>query len=94
MKKMLTILALALTVSVQAQNDTLGVSKFTAIYLYECNTTNAAGEPVTDSMLIAVQSANGVTKSFPYYSFPKQNFVKILSIISSSLVSPVISPRS
>ena len=49
MKKMLTILALALTVSVQAQNDTLGVSKFTAIYLYECNTTNAAGEPVTDS---------------------------------------------
>ena len=72
MKKMLTILALALTVSMQAQNDTLGVSKFTAIYLYECNTTNAAGEPVTDSMLIAVQSANGVTKSFPYYSYNKQ----------------------
>ncbi|MBQ4525009.1 MAG: GLPGLI family protein [Bacteroidaceae bacterium] len=72
MKKMLTIFALALTVSVQAQNDTLGVSKFTAIYLYECNTTNAAGEPVTDSMLIAVQSANGVTKSFPYDSYTRQ----------------------
>lgn len=63
MKKILLTTALALTVSAQAQNDTIGVSKFTAVYLYECKTTNAAGTPITDSLMIAVQSANGVTNT-------------------------------
>lgn len=72
MKKILLTIALVLTISVQAQNDTIGVSQFTAVYLYECRTTNAAGTPITDSLMIAVQSANGVTKSFPYYSYTKQ----------------------
>ena len=72
MKKTLFVLALLLAMTVQAQNDTIGVSKFTAIYQYCCKTTNAAGEPVTDSLLIAVQTANGVTKSFPYNSYNKQ----------------------
>ena len=72
MKKTLFVLALLLAMTVQAQNDTIGVSKFTAIYQYCCKTTNAAGEPVTDSLLIAVQTADGVTKSFPYNSYNRQ----------------------
>lgn len=73
MKKILTtILILALTMAVRAQNDTLGLSKFTAIYRYECKTANAAGETVTDTLLLAVQTANGITKCFPYDSYTKQ----------------------
>ena len=46
----MTMMALVLTIAAQAQRDTIGVSKFTAIYRYECKTTDADGQPVTDSM--------------------------------------------
>lgn len=73
MKKILvTMMALALTIAVQAQRDTLSVSKFTAIYRYECKTTDADGQPVTDSMYIAVQTSGGITKSFPYDEYDRQ----------------------
>lgn len=52
------------------------MSKFTAVYQYCVKTTNVAGEPVTDSLMIAVQSANGMTKSFPYNSYTKQTTKK------------------
>jgi GLPGLI family protein len=55
-----------------AQKDTIGVSKFTAIYRYECKSTDAAGQPVTDSMLIAVQTSDGITKCFPYDEYNTQ----------------------
>ena len=66
MKKIfITMIAFALTIAAQAQKDTIGVSNFTAIYRYECKTTDADGQPVTDSMYIAVQTSGGITKSFP-----------------------------
>ena len=73
MKKILaTMMALALAIAAQAQRDTIGVSKFTAIYRYECRTTDADGQPVTDSMYIAVQTSDGITKSFPYEEYGRQ----------------------
>ena len=73
MKKFLvTMMAFALTMAAQAQRDTIGVSKFTAIYRYECKTTDADGRPVTDSMYIAVQTSGGITKSFPYEEYDRQ----------------------
>lgn len=73
MKKILvTMMTLALTIVAQAQRDTIGVSQFTAIYHYECKTMDAEGKSVTDSMLIAVQVSNGVTKSFPYEEYDRQ----------------------
>ncbi len=71
-KILVTIMAFALTIAVQAQRDTIGVSKFTAIYRYECKTTDADGQPVTDSMYIAVQTSGGITKSFPYEEYDRQ----------------------
>ena len=67
-----TMMVLMLTIAAQAQRDTIGVSKFTAIYRYECKTMDAEGKSVTDSMLIAVQVSNGVTKSFPYEEYDRQ----------------------
>ena len=73
MRKILaTIMALVLTIAAQAQRDTIGVSKFTAIYRYECKTTDTDGQPVTDSMYIAVQTSGGITKSFPYEEYDRQ----------------------
>ena len=73
MKKILvTMMALALAIAAQAQRDTIGVSRFTAIYRYECKTADADGQPVTDSMYIAVQTSGGITKSFPYEEYDRQ----------------------
>ena len=71
-KIIVTMMALVLTIAAQAQRDTIGVSKFTAIYRYECKTTDADGQPVTDSMYIAVQTSGGITKSFPYDEYSRQ----------------------
>ena len=71
-KTFVTMLAFVLTVAAQAQRDTIGVSMFTAIYRYECKTTDANGQPVTDSMYIAVQTSGGITKSFPYEEYDRQ----------------------
>ena len=66
------IFAFSLALTAQAQRDTVGVSRFTAIYRYECKTADADGQPVTDSMLIAVQASDGITKSFPYDEYDRQ----------------------
>ena len=69
---LVTMMAFALTIAAQAQKDTIGVSQFTVIYRYECKTIDADGQPVTDSMYIAVQSSGGITKSFPYDEYSRQ----------------------
>ena len=71
-KFIVTMMAFVLTVAVQAQRDTIGVSKLTAIYRYECKTIDADGQPVTDSMFIAVQTSGGITKCFPYEEYDRQ----------------------
>lgn len=73
MKKYITpLLLLLVSLSALAQKDTICVSQFTTIYRYDCKTKNAQGQPVTDSMLIAVQTSNGITKSFPYDEYNGQ----------------------
>ena len=66
------MIAFVLNLSAMAQNDTIGVSKITAVYRYECKTMDADGKVVTDSMLIAVQTSDGITKSFPYDEYERQ----------------------
>ena len=72
MKKYIILILLLVSLSASAQKDTISVSKFTAIYRYECKTTDAEGHPVTDSMYIAVQTSDGITKSFPYEEYDRQ----------------------
>lgn len=72
MKRILTMISFALSLSAMAQKDTIGVSKITAVYRYECKTMDADGKAVTDSMLIAVQTSDGITKSFPYEEYERQ----------------------
>ena len=71
-KILVTMLALTLAIAAQSQRDTIGVSRFTAIYRYECKTADADGQLVTDSMYIAVQTSGGITKSFPYEEYGRQ----------------------
>ena len=68
----MTTMTLVLTIAAQAQRDTIGVSKLAAIYRYECKTLDVDGLSVTDSMLIAVQMSDGITKSFPYEEYERQ----------------------
>ena len=72
MKKFLTIMLLSVAMAAGAQTDTLCHSAFTAVYLYECKTVDADGQSVVDSLLLAVQAADGITKCFPYNDYKKQ----------------------
>ncbi len=66
MKKMFTILALALTVSAQAQTkDSIDAAQFAAIYDYTVRTQDDEGKDVCDSIQVAVQVGQRVTKSMP-----------------------------
>ena len=83
MKKILvTVMVLVLTIAAQAQMltqdneklDTLCQTKFTAIYQYSINTADAGGQPVTDSIRLALQVGDGVWKTWTYerYLFQQQ----------------------
>lgn len=54
--------------------DTLCQTKFTAVYQYSINTSDAEGQPVTDSIRLALQVGNGVWKTWTYerYLFQQQ----------------------
>lgn len=71
-KLIATAIFVVSALSAQGQKDTIGVSLFTAVYRYECKTTDADGQSVTDSMYIVVQASNGITKSFPYEEYDRQ----------------------
>ena len=66
MKKLLTIMALVLTTSVQAQEEVLDTTQFVVVYDYQCKTQNDAGEPVVDAMEVVVQVGRTMTKSMPW----------------------------
>ena len=59
------IIALALTIGVQAQNDSIDQAQFMAVYDYQCRTLDDEGKPVIDSMEIVVQVGRTMTKSMP-----------------------------
>ena len=66
MKKMLTILALALTVSVQAQTkDSIDTAQFAVVYDYTVNTLDDEGIAVCDSIQVVVQAGQRITKCMP-----------------------------
>lgn len=46
--------------------DTLCQTKFTAVYQYAINTSDAEGKPVTDSIRLALQVGDGVWKTWTY----------------------------
>ena len=88
MKKILaTMMALVLTIAAQAQMltrdneklDTLCQTKFTAVYQYSINTSDAEGKPVTDSIRLALQVGDGVWKTWTYerYLFQQQRDMEI-----------------
>ena len=54
--------------------DTLCQTKFTSVYQYSINTTDADGKPVTDSVRLALQVGDGVWKTWTYerYLFQQQ----------------------
>ncbi|MCQ2112505.1 MAG: GLPGLI family protein [Bacteroidaceae bacterium] len=79
MKKIsLLFAALLMTFSANAQTysedfemalDTVGMSKFTAVYDYTIRTTDHTGKAVTDTILLALQVGEGYWKCTPYMRF-------------------------
>ena len=82
MKAKLTIIFALLAGTMSAQMltrdkeklDTLWQTKFTAVYQYSINTTDAEKQPVTDSIRLALQVGDGVWKTWTYerYLFQQQ----------------------
>ncbi len=67
MKKILaTMTALALTIGVQAQEETVDTAQLVAVYDYECRTQDDEAAPITDRMQLVVQVGRTVTKSLPH----------------------------
>lgn len=66
MKLLITLFTLALTVSAQAQTkDSIDTAQFAAIYDYTVRTQDDEGKDVCDSIQVAVQVGQRVTKSMP-----------------------------
>ena len=82
MKSKLTIILALVAGTMSAQMltrdseklDTLCQTKFTAVYQYSINTSDAEGQPVTDSIHLALQVGDGVWKTWTYerYLFQQQ----------------------
>ena len=82
MKTKLTIILALVASTMSAQMltrdneklDTLCQTKFTAVYQYSINTSDAEKQPVTDSIRLALQVGDGVWKTWTYerYLFQQQ----------------------
>ncbi|MBQ6064088.1 MAG: GLPGLI family protein [Prevotella sp.] len=74
MKTKLTVILLSVVNIMSAQMltrdneklDTLCQTKFTAVYQYSINTSDAEGHPVSDSIRLALQVGDGVWKTWTY----------------------------
>ena len=65
MKKILTTIAFALSLSAMAQNDSIDQSMMTVVYDYSIGTFDHEDKTVTDEMQLVVQVGRKVTKSIP-----------------------------
>ncbi len=75
MKKALLNIALALTVSAQAQtNDSIDTAQFAIVYDYKIKTTDSEGREVTDSMQLATLVGTHVTKCLEYNRAMMEDF--------------------
>ena len=82
MKTKLTVILLLVANMTSAQMltrdseklDTLCQTRFIAVYQYSINTSDAEGQPVTDSIRLALQVGDGVWKTWTYerYLFQQQ----------------------
>lgn len=67
MKKILSFIAFALTIGVQAQTkDSIDAAQFAVVYDYKIKTTDARGNEATDSMQLATLVGTRVTKCMEY----------------------------
>lgn len=67
MKKILSFIAFALTIGVQAQTkDSIDTAQFAVVYDYKIKTTDARGNEATDSMQLATLVGSHVTKCLEY----------------------------
>jgi GLPGLI family protein len=67
MKKILSFIAFALTIGVQAQTkDSIDTAQFAVVYDYKIKTTDAKGNEATDSMQLATLVGTRVTKCMEY----------------------------
>ena len=57
--------ALALTIAVQGQTETVDTAQFVAMYDYECRTLNDEDVPITARMQIVLQVGRTMTKCMP-----------------------------
>ena len=63
MKKILSFIAFALAIGVQAQTkDSIDTAQFAVVYDYKIKTTDARGNEATDSMQLATLVGTRVTK--------------------------------
>ena len=69
-KILVTMTALALTITVQGQTETIDTAQFVAVYDYECRTQNDEAASITDRMQLVVQVGRTVTKSMPFSAYP------------------------
>ena len=69
-KILVNMMALALTIAAQAQEETVDTAQFVAMYDYECRTQNDEAASITDRMQLVVQVGRTVTKSMPYSAYP------------------------
>ena len=73
MKKILSFIAFALTIGVQAQTkDSIDTAQFAVIYDYTINTLDDESEAVCDSIQVVVQVGKSVTKSMPMSQYLKE----------------------
>ena len=73
MKKILSFIAFALAIGVQAQTkDSIDAAQFAVIYDYSVNTLDDEGEAVCDSIQLVVQVGQTVTKSQPLMQYIKE----------------------
>lgn len=69
-KTLVTLFALALTMTVEAQTkDTIDTAQFAVVYDYTVNTLDDEGKDVCDSIQVVVQVGQKVTKSLPMTSY-------------------------
>ena len=53
--------------------DSIDISHLLTVYNYQCQTTDAEGNPVTDQMKLALQVGTHCTRSYPYWKYQDDN---------------------
>lgn len=60
---------MAAMIAAKIHQDSIDVSSVVVVYNYTCQTQDADGQPVTDSMKVALQIGSHCTRSYPYRKF-------------------------